>query len=114
MIAVGKERQSVNRRDFVRRFMQDCGVTYDVAVLIYRAMVSTFEEGVSNGQKVTIGRLGALVPNWQAARAVTMGFRRTPKGVVRQRQTDILDSRLRYRFKIYREWMNTRHLNWYG
>jgi hypothetical protein len=43
-----------------------------------------------------------------------MGFRRTPKGVVRQRQTYILDSRLRYRFKIYREWMNTRHLNWYG
>lgn len=110
-----KERQTVNRRDFIRRWMQECGVTYDVACQLYRTMVSTFEDGVANGSKVTIGRLGALVPQWQEARQVVMGFRRTPgKGVVKQKQTYILDPRIRYRFKIYREWMNTRHLNWYG
>lgn len=107
-------RDSVNRRDFIRRWMQECGVTYDVACELYRSMVSTFEEGVADGNKITIGRLGALVPRWQDARTVTMGFRRTPeKGVVRQRQAYTLDPRIRYRFKIYREWLNTRHLNWY-
>jgi hypothetical protein len=42
-----------------------------------------------------------------------MGCRRVEGKVLRQRQLYILDSRIRYRFKIYREWMATRHLNWF-
>jgi len=110
-----EKKKTVNRQDFIRKWMQQCGVTYDMACQVYRTMVSTFEEGVADGSKVTIGRLGALVPQWQEARTVTMGFRRTPtRGVVRQKQTYILDPRIRYRFRVYREWMATRHLNWYG
>jgi hypothetical protein len=109
-----KESDTVNRREFVKRWMIECGVTYDVACQIYRSMVSTFEEGVANGHKITIGRLGALLPQWQESRQVTMGFRRTPgKGVVKQKQVYTLDPRYRFRFKIYKEWMSTRHLNWY-
>jgi hypothetical protein len=109
-----KESKTIKRRDFIRRYMQECGVTYDTACQIYRTMISTFEDGIADGAKVTIGRLGALVPQWQEPRQVVMGFRRTPnKGVVKQKQTFNLDSRIRYRFKIYREWMNTRPLHWY-
>jgi hypothetical protein len=109
------ERQSVVRRDFIRRWMQECGVTYDAACGLYRVMTATFEDGVANGQRITIGRLGALVPRWQEPRQVVMGFRRVPeRGIIRQRQTYNLDSRIKYSFRIYREWMKTSHLNWYG
>jgi hypothetical protein len=115
MNLTGRERPTVNRRDFIRRWMEDCGVTFDAATAIYRAMVSTFEEGVANGQKISIGHVGALIPKWQEPRQVTMGFRRVPKrGVVRQRQTYLLDSRIHYRFRLHKEWINTHHLNWYG
>ena len=114
-MSVTENRQkTVDRRDFIHRWMQECGVTYDVACQLYRAMVSTFEEGVSAGSKVTIGRLGALVPQWQPARQVTMGFRVSPeKGVVKQKRTYTLDPRIRYKFRLYKEWMRTRHLEWY-
>ena len=85
-----------------------------MASQIYRTMVSTFEEGVANGDKITIGRLGALVPKWQDSRIVTMGCRRVRGGVIRQKREYNLDPRIRYKFKIYREWMATRQLNWYG
>lgn len=106
---------TVNRREFIKNFMSHCGVTYDVACRIYSTMVSTFEDGVADGSKVTIGRLGALIPTWQEGREVTMGFRRVSgKGYIKARQTYNLDPRIRYRFKVYREWLNTHRLNWYG
>ena len=114
MSLTAKPKETVSRREFIRRWMQECGVTYDVACQLYRTMVSTFEEGIAGGNKVTIGRLGALIPQWQDARQMVMGFRRTSnKGIVRQKQVYTLDPRIRYRFKIYREWMSTRHLAWY-
>lgn len=114
MSSLTRDSQTVDRREFIRRLMQECGLTYDVANQAYRTMVSTFEEGVAGGHKITIGRLGALIPQWQDTREVTMGFRRGTNGVVKQKQTFILDPRIRYKFKIYREWINTRHLDWYG
>lgn len=114
MSAPDKEPKTVTRREFIRRWMEECGVTYDVACQLYRTMVLTFEDGVANGDKITIGRLGALVPRWQDTRTVTMGCRRVEGKVLKQKQTFILDPRIRYRFKIYREWMTTRHLNWFG
>lgn len=107
------ESQTIGRKEFIRKWMQECGVTYDAACQIYRTMVSTFEDGVANGQKVTIGELGALVPHWQESRTAVMGFRRVPGGVVKQKQEYILDPRIRYKFKIYKKWINRSHLNWY-
>lgn len=109
-----KKRDTTDRKKFIRRWIEECGVTYDVASQIYRTMVRTFEDGVANGEKITVGRLGALVPKWQESRTVTMGCRRVRGGVVHERREFNLDPRIRYKFKIYREWMTSRHLNWYG
>lgn len=111
---LARESNTVGRNEFIRRWMEECGVTYDAASQLYRTMVSTFEDGVANGQKVTIGRLGALVPFRQESRTIVMGCRRIPGGVVRQRQEFYLDPRIKYRFKLYREWVNKSHLNWSG
>lgn len=92
--------------------MIECGVTYDMASALYRSMVCSFEDGVANGQKVTIGRLGALVPHWQDSRTATMGFRRVPGGIIRQKREYHLDPRIKYKFSLYREWLLKSHLNW--
>jgi hypothetical protein len=111
--AATKRKKSIDRKEFVRFWMQECGVTYDVASQVYQTMVGLFEKAVANGQRINIGRLGALVPHWQDTREVVMPFRRVRNGVLRQKQTYILDPRIRYKFKIYKEWMATRHLTWY-
>lgn len=107
------ESTTIGRKEFVRKWMNECGITYDAACQIYRSMVSTFEDGVANGHKITIGRLGALVPHWQGSRTAVMGFRRVQGGVLKQKQEYMLDPRIRYKFKIYREWKNKSRLNWY-
>lgn len=107
-----RDAKSIGRYAFIKRWMDECGVTYDMATQIYRTMVSTFEDGVANGQKVAIGRLGALIPNWQDSRTVTMGFRRVKGGIIKQRQEYYLDPRIKYEFKLYKEWLNNSHLNW--
>jgi hypothetical protein len=104
---------TVGRKEFIRRWMEECGVTYDTACQLYRTMVSTFEDGVANGQKVTIGRLGSLVPYWQDSRTAVMGFRRVKGGVMRHKQEYFLDPRIRYKFKLFRAWLNKSHLNWF-
>jgi hypothetical protein len=109
---IAKESTTIGRNEFIRKWMTECGVTYDVACQLYRTMVSTFEDGVANGQKVTIGRLGALVPHWQGSRTAVMGFRRVPGGVVPHKQEYFLDPRIRYKFKIYKEWLAKSRLNW--
>lgn len=105
---------TVGRKEFIRRWMEECGVTYDTACQLYRTMVVVFEDGIANGQKVTIGHLGALVPYWQGSRTAIMGFRRVQGGVVRHKQEYFLDPRIRYKFKIFKAWLNKSHLNWSG
>lgn len=109
---IPKSTTTVGRNAFISRWMEECGITYDMACLIYRTMVSSFEDGIANGQKVTIGRLGALVPRWQDSRMAVMGFRRVQGGMVRQKQEYFLDPRIRYKFKIHKEWARKSHLNW--
>jgi hypothetical protein len=112
MSNLSRDSNVVGRREFIKRFIDQCDITYDTANAIYEAMVSTFEEGIANGHKVGIGKLGALVPTWQDSRTVEMGFRRVPGGVVRHKQEYFLDPRLRYKFKIYKKWMTKSRLNW--
>jgi hypothetical protein len=104
---------TIGRKDFIRRWMHEAGVSYDAAAAVYRVMVSIFEDGVANGQKITISQLGALVPYWQNSQTKVMPFRRIKGGIVRQKQEYNLDPRIKYKFKIYRAWLNRSHLNWH-
>ncbi len=108
-----KNKKAIDRKEFVRAWMDQCGVTYDVANQIYETMIGTLEKAVANGQRINIGKLGALIPYWQKARQVTMPFRRERSRLLKQKQTYILDPRIRYRFKIFKEWIASTHLNWY-
>ena len=43
-----------------------------------------------------------------------MGCRKVPGGVIRERREYHLDPRIRYKFKLFKEWLNKSHLNWNG
>ena len=95
--------------------MRDAGITYDDAARIYDCMVSAIEDAVVNGEVVRFGRVGAIVPVVRPPREVQMGFK-LGKGrkVSLVRRIFNLDSRLVFKFRLYRKFTDTRTLHWFG
>jgi hypothetical protein len=111
-----KKSSTVTRRVFVSRFMRDCGFSYEKASRIYASMCRTFEDGVTNGSKVGIGRLGAIVPVWQQPRTIHMHFerksgQRVTRGIHR---TYSVDGRFVFKFIVYRRFSQTRAMRWFA
>lgn len=107
-------RKTVNRKDFIARLMQDTGLTYDEAIQVFECLISVIEDAVVNVETVRFGRVGALVPHVRPPREVQMGFR-VGKGrqVTKVRRIYNLDSRIGFRFRLYRRFMETHQLNWF-
>jgi hypothetical protein len=104
-----------DRKVFIERFMHDAGLSYVQACSLYRVMCRVFEDAVITGNKVTIGRLGALVPKWRPPRDYHMHFVRKG-GTIKTgiHRVYYSDGRLEYRLKLYRKFLRTRQLNWVG
>lgn len=99
----------VTRRDFIRKFMHESGLTYDQACRVYASMVNIIEDGVVSGYKIGFGKVGCLFPVRKPPRDVVMGFARMPNGaMVKTKRVFHLDERTHYRFNFYREF-NRRH-----
>lgn len=77
-------------------------------------MCRSFEDGVVNGAKIRIGRVGALLPVWQPPREHHMHFVRKKGGEIQTgiHRTYRMDGRYRFKFELYRQFLNTKHLRW--
>lgn len=107
--------ETITRAAFIKRYMEDCGLTYQQSCQVYDCMVSTIQDGVVTGTKINFGRLGTLAPRWLPARAVNMGFERRANGEVKNRQrTYFLGRRISYSFRLYREFMQKHRLDWFS
>ena len=71
-------KKTCDRRTFVKNYMAAGGLTYTQACRVYDVMCKTFEEAILNGTKITVGRVGAVVPHWRAPRDVQMHFGTSP------------------------------------
>lgn len=101
----------VTRRDFVRRFMLEAGLTYDQACRAYASMVGLVEDGLVNGHKIGFGKVGCLFPVRKPPRDVTMGFTRTANGhIVKTKRVFHLDERTAYKFNFFREFARRHQL----
>lgn len=107
--------QSITRRDFVQRFMRQCGMTYSQACRAYEAMCDTFEHGVVTASKVCIGRVGAIQPIYQPPREFTMHFK-VGKGrrIVRCKRQYSMGGRYVFKFELYRNFVDTHSLRWFA
>ena len=107
------EQTTCDRRAFVTKFMNDGGLTYSQACRVYEVMCSAFADAIVSGSRITIGRVGSIVPCWRPPRDVQMHFRRSgntiEKGVHR---TYYMDGRYDFKFKLYRKFMQARQLKW--
>ena len=113
MKAKSIEQTTYDRRAFVAKFMGDAGLTYSQACRVYETMCAVFEEAIITGSKVTIGRVGAIVPYWRPPRDIQMHFRKQGKVVETGiHRTFFLDGRYDFKFKLYRKFMETRQLKW--
>ena len=106
--------KAINRADFVRRYMTDCGLTYVQACYIFDVMVSIMEDAVVTGTKVNFGRLGTLTPIRKAPRTYTMGFKRIKGATIPCRRVYEVGSKVDYKFKVYKEFLKKHSLNWWN
>lgn len=106
--------QTITRREFIARFMRQCGLTYGDACRVYRCMVGLFEDGVINGSRICVGHVGALRPVWKRPREVTMPFKVTrDRQLVRTRRTYTLGGRYTFKFVLYDAFVQKHSLRWF-
>lgn len=106
--------KTINRKDFVCRFMRQVGLTHAQSCRLFDAMCDVFKDGVVNGSKVRIGKLGVLQPRWHEPKAVHKGFEMGKGGqITRKKHVYFLDRRISYRLRIYSKFMDTHSLHWY-
>ena len=98
------EKPFVTRRDFIRKFMHEAGLTYDQACRAYASMVGIVEDGLVNGHKIGFGKIGCLHPIKKPPRDIVMGFARMANGdLVKTKRVFHLDERITYKFNFFRE-----------
>jgi nucleoid DNA-binding protein len=110
----GNKINSIKRADFIKQLMSRCGLTYVQSCQAYDCLVSSFEDAVLSGSRVSIGRVGALVPVWRPPRTVKMGFRRSKKNQIDMEKREFrIGSRIQYKFNLHRAFMAKHQLRWF-
>lgn len=99
----------------MNRFMRDAGLTYSQACRVYDTMCSTFGDAITSGNRVTIGRIGALMPVWKQPREINMHFKVSKGKKVETgiKRTYFMGGRYDFKFKVYRRFMETNELRWF-
>jgi hypothetical protein len=95
--------------------MKEGGLTYSNACRVYEVMCGVFSDGIVTGNRVTIGRVGALMPVWRPPREIRMHFRvkkgkKVETGVHR---TYHMDGRFEFRFRLYKKFIDSTQLTWF-
>lgn len=103
----------IGRVDFVKGLMA-AGFKYVDACNAYQVFMSTISDGIVSGQQICFGNVGALVPSLVPPRQVRMGFVCKPGGEVEKMTREFfLDSRLKYKFRLYKKFMAKQQLRWF-
>jgi hypothetical protein len=95
---------SITRRQFIQKYV-DSGMTYEQAGKAYEATCQLFADAVTAGQKICIGNVLAITPIKRPPRAVTSGL----GGV---KKTIYLTSRICFKTKVYRKFLDGHSLSW--
>jgi hypothetical protein len=103
--------ETITRAGFIKNMMDD-GIPYQMAVKAYNSMMTTIEDGICSGHRVTFGKVGALNPVKLDSRTVTMGFDRTGGEMKKVQRVFVVGSRIKYKFTLFRKFADTRSLRW--
>jgi nucleoid DNA-binding protein len=104
--------QVIKRADFIRDLVNSKGFTYAQASSAFDSMMKTLEDGICAGSKIQLAKIGAISPVKLDPRAVTMHFSKVGGEVKKQERTYHLGTRIKYRFKLFKGFVDRRTLNW--
>lgn len=108
---MSRKKPSIGRKEFIRKFMLDVGLTYEQACRTYACLMSIIEDGVLASEKIGLGRVGCLNPIHKPPRDIVMGFMRLPDGrTVRTKRVFHVEERTEYKFRLYEEFVRRHHL----
>lgn len=107
-------KKTINRAIFIRNFMDRGGLTYLQSIQAYEAMTGTIENAVVNGDKVSIGRVCCLSPEFKDPREIHMGFVRKGGKIEKIKRTYYVGGRVSYKVKIHRKFRQTHQLGWFN
>ena len=103
---------TIGRSEFVKRLMKS-GFKFTEACQAYSVLMSTLADAVSQGAYVSLGEVGALVPSVVPPKQVRMGFMKQKGGkTARIVREFFLDSRIKYKFRLYKAFVRNHQLNW--
>ena len=113
-MSVLKTKAPVSRHDIIKNMM-DNGLSYSQSSVAYNVFIESIASGAVNGQKIHLGQVGALTPHIHQPKTVKMSFSRESGGVVdRSTQREYhIDTRLTYKFKLFKKFLQTHQLNWF-
>src|SRR5690606_25165717 len=100
------------RAVFIRNLVRTSGLTYVQATQAYESFIKTIDDGICSGSRIQLGKVGSITPVTLAPRPVEMGFRRKKGEVVKQSRTYWLGTRIKFKFVVFKSFMNSRTLNW--
>lgn len=99
--------QVVKRADFIRNIVNTQDLTYAQASAAFDAVMKTLEDGICDGSKIQLGKIGAIVPVKLDPRPVQMNFKRE-----HGQRTYFLGSRIKFKFRLFKAFLQSRTLNW--
>lgn len=102
----------VKRADFIRNIVNNQGLTYAQASSAFDAVMKTLEDGICAGAKIQLGKIGAIVPVKLEPRPVQMHFKREKGTVVPQERTYFLGSRIKFKFRLFKAFLQSKTLTW--
>jgi hypothetical protein len=107
-----RECDSIKRPDFIKRLMQDVGLSYDMATAAYLSMVSLIGDGMARNQRICLGKVCNLQPKESPPRKVRLGQKlKKGGGYEKVGLTFYIDRRVRYQVRIHREYIKKKSLN---
>ena len=96
--------------------MRDIGLSYRQATKVYESMCRVFADGIVNGSKIGIGRVGCLAPVWLESKEIKMHFkvgkgRKIDRNVHR---TYYMDGRFTFKFRLHQAFVARHTLKWFS
>jgi nucleoid DNA-binding protein len=100
------------RAEFIKKLVK-AGFKYVDATRAYESFMSTIADGIASGSKVCLGNVGALEPTTVPPRQIRMGFSKGKGGKIQKIAREyFLDSRLKFKFRLYKGFVEKHHLDW--
>jgi hypothetical protein len=107
-------KNTVDRREFLRRLHADCDIPYGKAIQVYDCVNNIIADAIVNGSKIKIGTVMSIKPTWSKPRAIHMGFKNEKNQTKKASRIYYKGRSLKFKVNVYKDFMSRCRLNWFS